>query len=103
LKEDAMRIAKVVGKIVLNRKLKELPPGNYLLVRVCNRGTLTGENAGNTDESIVAYDCLAAREGDLVGVVEGREAAAPFHPAKVPFDAYNGCILDAIDFDPLLE
>ena len=97
-----MRIARVIGKVTLNRKMSELVPGSFLLVRPCNRGTLAGKNEGN-DETLVMYDNLAAREDDRVGLVEGREATAPFHPQKVPYDAYNACILDDIDFDPVLE
>ena len=97
-----MRIARVIGKITLNNRMDEVLPGSYLLVRTCNRSTLAGENAGN-DETVVVYDPLAAREGDLVGLVEGREATAPFWPQKVPYDAYNGCILDRVNFQPVLE
>lgn len=98
-----MRISRVFGKITLNRRMAELPPGNYLLVRPYDRGALLGQNQGSADETLVLYDCLAARDGDLVGMVEGREATAPFHPAKVPFDCYNACILDSIDFQPVLK
>jgi len=96
-----MRIAKVIGKVVLNRTMAEVLPGNYLVVRTCNRGTLAGLNAGN-DEELVLYDNLGAREGDMVGLVEGREAACPFHPTKVPYDSYNACIIDTIEFQPVL-
>jgi len=97
-----MRFARVIGNVTLNRKVGEMLPGSYLIVRTCNRGTLAGKNEGN-DETLVLYDNLGARDGDLVGLVEGREAAAPFHPQKVPFDSYNACILDTINFDPVLE
>ena len=97
-----MRIARVIGKVTLNRQTDELRPGSYLVVRPCNRGTLAGGNAGN-DETLVLYDCLSAGEGDLVGLVEGREATAPFYPDKVPYDAYNACILDRLNFQPVLE
>ena len=96
-----MRIARVIGKVTLNRHMPELVPGSYLIVRPCNRGTLAGDNHGN-DETLVLYDELAAREGDLVGLVEGREATAPFWPKKVPYDSYNACILDDVDFEPVL-
>ena len=76
-------------------------PGSYLVVRTCNRGTLAGENDGN-EETPVIYDSLAAREGDLVGMVEGREATAPFYPEKVPFECYCAGILDTVHFDPIL-
>jgi ethanolamine utilization protein EutN len=98
-----MRIARVIGKVTLNRKMVEVLPGNYLIVRPFNRGTLSGANAGSSDETLVLYDPLAAREGHLVGLVEGREASVPFHPDKVPYDAYNACILDTIDFQPVLD
>ncbi|MBI5723582.1 MAG: carbon dioxide concentrating mechanism protein CcmL [Planctomycetes bacterium] len=97
-----MRIARVIGKITLNTKLKALPAGSFLIVRTCNRGTLAGKNEGNAEE-LVMYDILAAREGDRIGLVEGREATMPFYPAKVPFDCYNACIMDTINFQPVLE
>ena len=97
-----MRIARVIGKVTLNRKVPEIVPGSLLIVRTCNRGTLADKNEGN-DETIVMYDCLAAREGDLTGLVEGREATAPFYPKKVPYDAYCACILDTLNFEPVLE
>ena len=92
----------VIGKVTLNRKLPDLVPGSLLVVRPCNRGTLAGKNEGN-NETLVAYDCLAACEGNLIGMVEGREAAAPFHPKKVPYDIYCACILDTIDFEAILK
>lgn len=97
-----MRIARVIGKVTLNKRLDELQPGSYLIVRTCNRGTLAGRNEGN-DETVVVYDSLAAREGDLVGLVEGREATSPFRPLRVPYDSYNACILDTVNFQPVLE
>ena len=97
-----MRIARVIGKVTLNRTMPELRPGSYLIVRPYNRGTLLGRNDGN-EETLVLYDELSAREGDLVGLVEGREATAPFWPEKVPYDSYNACILDELDVEPVLE
>ena len=95
-----VRIAKVIGKVTLNRKLEEVRPGSYLIVRPFDRGTLCGDNEGK-DETLVLYDELSAREGDLVGLVEGREATAPFWPAKVPYDCYNAAILDDVYFEPV--
>lgn len=96
-----MRISRVIGTVTLNVKLPDLVPGSLLIVRPYSRHALTGENRGN-DETLVMYDELSASEGDLVGMVEGREATAPFWPKKVPYDCYNGAILDSVDFDPLL-
>ena len=97
-----MRIAKVIGKVTMNSQMPQVKPGSYLIVRTFNRGTLAGKNEGN-DETLVLYDNLGAREGDLVGLVEGREATAPFYPEKVPYDSYNACLLDSVNFQPILE
>ena len=97
-----MRVARVIGKVTLNRQLPDILPGSYLVVRTCGRSAMAGKGADN-DETLVLYDCLSAGENDLVGIVEGREAAAPFWPRKVPFDCYTGCVLDSVNFDPILE
>ena len=96
-----MRISEVIGKVTLNRHIPDLVPGSFLIVRPGDRGTLAGDNPGK-DETLVLFDELSAREGDRVGLVEGREATAPFWPKKVPYDCYNACILDDVDFDPVL-
>jgi microcompartment protein CcmK/EutM len=96
-----MRISKVIGKVVMSHSLSDIVPGSYLLVRPCGRRALAGEEPSG--DELVLYDNLGAREGDLVGMVEGREAAQPFVPRKVPFDAYSACILDAVSFRPVLK
>lgn len=96
-----MRIARVIGKVVLNSHMPDVVPGAYLIVRPMNREALAG-GAGSIDETIVMWDNLGARAGDLVGLVEGREAAVPFGKTKVPYDSYNACILDTVDFEPVL-
>jgi len=110
-----MRIALVIGKLTMNRTLPDIVPGSYLLVRPCGRRALTARPGGPTvqppavspgdagGEEMVLYDDLGAREGDLAGMVEGREACQPFVPRRVPFDAYNACILDSVNFRPILE
>jgi microcompartment protein CcmK/EutM len=94
-----VRIAKVIGTVVLDVRLKELPAARYLIVRPQDRQALQGQGEG-ADETVVMYDDLGANLGDLVGLVEGREATAPFYPAHVPYDAYNAAILDAVEFAP---
>jgi len=96
-----VRIARVIGKVTLNRQMPELLPGRYLVVRPYSRRDLAGAGPGG-EETLVLYDELSAGEGDLVGLVEGREATAPFWPKKVPYDSYNAAILDDVDFEPVL-
>jgi hypothetical protein len=111
-----VRIARVIGTVTLNRRLPDLPAARYLVVQPCGRGDLSAlaaaSGAGETPasrmapaggETLTMYDDLGARPGDLVGLVEGREAAVPFGPARVPYDCYNACILEAVNFEPVLE
>jgi len=106
-----MRIARVIGKLTMSRTIPDIVPGSYLVVRPCGRKALGGTGFhGGTGfqpvqpgaEELVLYDDLGAREEDLCGMVEGREATQPFLPKKVPFDAYNACILDEVNFRPVL-
>jgi len=57
------------------------------------------EGTPGRGEVVVAYDELGARQGDLVGFSEGREAAMPFVPDNVAVDAYVACLLDHVQYD----
>lgn len=89
-----MRIGKVIGRITLSRCYDTLAGGRFLLVEVQDRFSLANQPR-KSRESVVVYDHLGAREGDLVAFSESREACMPFYPEKiVPIDAYNSAILD---------
>ena len=90
-----MRIGKVIGRVCLSRSYKTLAGGRFLLVEVQDRFSLAGKPRKST-ESLVVYDHLGAREGDMIALSESREACMPFYPEKiVPLDAYCSAILDA--------
>lgn len=94
-----MRIGKVIGRISLNQTYDTLVGGRFMIVAVQDRFALAGE-ARKTAETLVVYDHLGAREGDLIAFSESREACMPFYPEKrVPIDAYNAAILEEIDVD----
>jgi microcompartment protein CcmK/EutM len=91
-----MRIGKVMGKLTLNRCYETLVGGRFLIVDVQDRFALSGKPRRST-ESLVVYDELGARDGDLIGFTESREATMPFYPEKrVPIDGYNAAILDRV-------
>ena len=48
---------------------------------------------------LVAYDNLGAGEGDIVGIVEGAEATAPFD-YDIPIDAITVAIFDSLHYEP---
>jgi microcompartment protein CcmK/EutM len=93
---ERMRIAEVIGTVTLSRRLKDVPPGRFIIVQPQRVEALRGEPAAAV-EPVVAYDELSAGEGARVGLSEGREAAMPFHPRPVPVDVYCAAVLDAVD------
>ena len=100
-----MRIARVIGTVTMSRKLPELKPGRFVICDVLDAEALAGLEAGRSrhapmPESLVVFDELGAGVGQLIGVSEGREATMPFHPDRVPVDAYSAAILDTLELNP---
>lgn len=52
--------------------------------------------------TLVAYDDLGAGEGDIVGIVEGAEATAPFD-YDIPIDAITVAIFDSLKYEPVIS
>jgi ethanolamine utilization protein EutN len=99
-----LRIARVIGTVTLNRRLKNFPPGRLIVAEALDGPALAaaergGRRATAMPESLVAFDPLGAGVGQLIGVSEGREAAMPFHPERVPCDGYCAAILDHVSFE----
>lgn len=97
-----MRIARVIGTLTLNRRLPELRSGRLLMAETLDGAALAGldrraPRSAPMPESLVVYDELGAGTGQLIAVSEGREAAMPFYPDRVPIDAYNAAILDEVE------
>jgi len=91
-----MRIGRVIGRLTLSTVYDALVGGRYVIVEVQDRFALAGKPR-KTKEAVVVYDHLGAGEGDLIAFTESREATMPFYPEKrVPLDAYNCAILDAV-------
>ena len=91
-----MRIGEVIGRVTLSRGLPSLKSGRFVLALPMTYEALV-EESPMRGEDIIIYDNLGAGTGALVGFSEGREAANPFHPEKVPVDAFCACLLDEID------
>ncbi|MCX7825058.1 MAG: ethanolamine utilization protein EutN [Verrucomicrobiae bacterium] len=93
-----MRLGKVIGKVTLSRQVESFTGGRWLVVRPLSREALAGA-AAPAEPSLVCYDRLGAANGNIVGYVEGREAAQPFED-DVPVDAYAALIVDTINYMP---
>ena len=90
-----MRIAEVIGTVTLSRAHPSVVGFRWVLGVPFSLKALEA-GAPPDGEDLVIYDDLGAGNGSRIGFSEGGEAAAPFHPAKKPVDAYSACILDRV-------
>jgi ethanolamine utilization protein EutN len=93
-----MRIAKVIGKVVLSRCHETFQGANLKLAIPCSLENLAGESE-EEGECIVLWDGVGAGDGSMIALSEGPEAAQPFRPEIKPVDAYAAGILDAVNLD----
>ena len=95
-----MRIAKIIGSVVLARSHPSFEGARLRLAVPMSLDELKSDaeqsDAGPQGESLVLWDELGAGEGSLVALSESSEAAQPFRPNIKPVDAYNAAILDQI-------
>ncbi|HUP03610.1 MAG TPA: EutN/CcmL family microcompartment protein [Bryobacteraceae bacterium] len=101
-----MRLGVVRGSVVLSLATPELTGLRLAIVEPIVRESLEkrGGHPGLPSSSLgggkplIAADQLGAAEGQVVAFIEGRTAASPFWPDKVPVDAYCTLIADTIEF-----
>jgi microcompartment protein CcmK/EutM len=95
-----VRLGIVRGKVVLSASVPTLQGNSLLLVEPVNAANLAARNGLGGGKTLVAADRLSTAPGQLVGIVEGREAANPYHPMPTPVDAYCALIVHDYRFDP---
>ncbi len=93
-----MRLGIVRGHVVLNPAVPALKGIRLVVVEPLNAEDLQASNGKASGKSLVAVDALGAAVGQIVGVTEGREAANPFWPGRVPVDAYCAVIVKHLAF-----
>jgi|SRR6516162_6237279 ethanolamine utilization protein EutN len=91
-----MRIAKVIGTVTLSRWHPSLSGARWIIGVPSSLKALQASTEPD-GEDLVMLDTLGAGFGHRVGISEGVEAAAPFHPEKKPLDAYCACIIDHLN------
>jgi carbon dioxide concentrating mechanism protein CcmL len=98
-----MRVAQVIGRVTLNVQDPSFKGGRWLVCNPLDAGSFnTACTRGaplSAQFSLVAYDNLGAGEGDIVGIVEGAEATAPFDH-DIPIDAITVAIFDSLSYEP---
>ena len=95
-----MRLGYVRGNVVLSLSIPELEGTRLRIVEPVNAVNLAAGNGQGGGKQLVVADHLSPGEGQLVGFVEGREAANPYWPKNAPVDAYLACIVQNVDFQP---
>jgi ethanolamine utilization protein EutN len=88
-----MRIAKVIGNVVLSRSHPSFTGGSLRLAVPMTLAELRADSPPEGEE-LVVWDEHGAGNGSLIAVSESGEAAQPFRPELKPVDAYNSAILD---------
>lgn len=98
-----MRIGHVIGRVIMNTQEASLTGARWLLVNPVDTDQLNrclNETPAVTSQpTLVVYDGIGAGQGDIIGFVEGAEAAAPFDE-PTPIDAISVAIFDSINYQP---
>ncbi|MEO0018964.1 MAG: hypothetical protein RLZZ522_2247 [Verrucomicrobiota bacterium] len=98
-----MRLAQVIGRVTLSIQDPAFKGGRWLMVNPLDAAQLNGACQTppplSAQSSLVAFDNLGAGEGDIVGIVEGAEATAPF-TYDIPIDAITVAIFESLSYTP---
>lgn len=98
-----MKLGTVIGRVTLSKTVKPLEGGRFLVVSPFGReqfaAGLNAPRGMGKDPSLVIYDDIGGGVGDVIGYVEGREAAQPFE-LPTPVDAINAALVDEMFFNP---
>jgi microcompartment protein CcmK/EutM len=98
-----VRLGIVRGRVVLSVAAPGLPGGALLVVEPVTAENLSARNGEGGGRPLIVADHLGGGDGDLVGIVEGSEAANAYHPGLVPVDAYCALIVRDYEFRPAGE
>jgi microcompartment protein CcmK/EutM len=95
-----MRLGIVRGHVVLSAAVPSLAGSTLLLVEPVTAANLAARNGQGGGKTLVVADRLSPATGQMIGVVEGREAANPYHPTPTPVDACCALIVHDYTFQP---
>jgi len=98
-----MKLGTVIGRVTLAKTVKALEGGRFLIVSPFSReqfaAGLDAPTSMGTDPSLVVYDNIGGGVKQIIGYVEGREAAQPFEQ-PTPVDAINTALVDEMFYNP---
>jgi microcompartment protein CcmK/EutM len=94
-----VRLGIVRGHVVLSRGIPALRGIRLLLVEPVTAANLAARSGEGGGKTLVVADRLAPATGQMIGIVEGSEAAQPF-PEPTAVDAYCALIVNTYTFEP---
>lgn len=98
-----MRLAQIIGRVTLSIQDPSFKGGRWLMANPLDAAQINGAcgkvPAMSVQASLVTYDNIGAGLGDIVGIVEGAEATAPFD-FPIPIDAITVAIFDSLSHTP---
>lgn len=98
-----MKLGKVIGRLTLNTATNKLEGARWLVVSPRTKEQfkigLDQADPVSPEPSLVVYDNLGGSVGDIIGYIEGREAASAFQDPP-PIDAINAALIDNIYYSP---
>jgi len=95
-----MKFGIVTGRITFSRVDPAIADTRFLIVEPVTAENLAARNGKGGGRELIAADQMGPRMGQMVGYVEGREGAAPWHPRRAPVDAYISLIVEGVDYHP---
>jgi microcompartment protein CcmK/EutM len=95
-----MRLGIVRGQVVLSVAVPELLGTTLLLVEPVTTDNLEARSGAGGGRVLVVADHLSPGVGEMIGIVEGAEAANAYHPKVAPVDAYCALIVRDYEFKP---
>ena len=98
-----MKLGTVIGRVTFSRTVPGLEGGRFLVVSPFSREQykrgLDAPVSLGDEPSPVVYDDLGGGVGQVIGYIEGREAAQPFE-TPTPVDAINAALADEMFYNP---
>jgi microcompartment protein CcmK/EutM len=95
-----VRLGIVRGTVTLSLKDPSLEGTRFLVVEPVTGEALGARDGRGGGKALIVADHLAPAVGQMVGFVEGREAANPWWPGRAPVDAYCSLIVNTFDYAP---
>jgi microcompartment protein CcmK/EutM len=94
-----VRLGIVRGHVVLSKGIPALQGTSLLLVEPVTAANLAARNGQGGGRTLVVADKLSPATGQMIGIVEGSEAAQPF-PSPTAVDAYCALVVNDYRFEP---